>query len=231
MAEKGQYIYEYPRPSVTTDCVIFGYDGKTTRVLLVQRGGEPFKGQWAFPGGFLEMDENALDCARRELEEETGLKEAYVEQLHTFTDVNRDPRERVVTIAYYMLVKTDKVKGGDDAAKAQWFPVGDIPQLAFDHDRILRMATSRLKEQMHTEPVGFELLPETFTMSDLQNLYESVLEVHFDQRHFSSKILQLGILDEAGEVSSEISSKPAKIYRFNQDKYQQMKAKGFRLEF
>lgn len=231
MATKGTYTYCYPRPSVTTDCVIFGYDGKGTRVLLVQRGNEPYKGQWAFPGGFLEMDETAEDCARRELEEETGLKEAYVEQLHTFTDVNRDPRERVITIAYYMLVKTDKVKGGDDADKAQWFPVGDIPQLAFDHDRILRMAMSRLKEQMHTEPVGFELLPETFTMAELQNLYESVLEVHFDQRHFSSKILQLGILDEVGEDVTDVTSKAVKMYKFNQDKYEQMKAKGFRLEF
>lgn len=231
MAEKGKYIYEYPRPSVTTDCVIFGYDGKAARVLLVQRGGEPYKGQWAFPGGFLEMDETALDCARRELEEETGLKEVYVEQLHTFSDVNRDPRGRVVTIVYYMLVKTGEVKGCDDVVKARWFPVDDIPQLAFDHDRILRMAMSRLKEQIHTEPVGFELLPETFTMQDLQNLYESVLEVHFDTKHFSSKILQLGILDEAGEISSEVPSKPTKKYRFNQDKYEQMKSKGFRLEF
>ena len=231
MAEKGQYTYDYPRPSVTTDCVIFGYDGKSTRVLLIERGGEPYKGQWAFPGGFLEMDETALDCARRELEEETGLKEAYVQQLHTFSDINRDPRDRVVTIAYYMLVKTGNVKGGDDAMRAKWFPVNDIPQLAFDHDRILRMAISRLKEQMHTEPVGFELLPETFTMADLQNLYESVLEVHFDQRHFSSKLLQLGILDEAEENIADSTTKHTKTYRFNKDKYEQMKAKGFRLEF
>lgn len=231
MAEKGHYTYEYPRPSVTTDCVIFGYDGNTTRVLLVQRGGEPFKGQWAFPGGFLEMNESALDCAKRELEEETGLREAYVEQLHAFTDVDRDPRDRVITIAYYMLVRTENVTGGDDAAKAQWFPVGDIPHLAFDHDRILRMATSRLKEQMHTAPVGFGLLPETFTMKELQNLYESVLEVHFDPRHFSSKMMQLGILDETGDVAPGTTSRPSKTYRFNRDKYEQMKATGFRLEF
>lgn len=231
MTEKGEYTYEYPRPSVTTDCVIFGYDGKSTSVLLIERAGEPYKGQWAFPGGFLEMDETALDCARRELEEETGLKEAYVQQLHTFSDINRDPRDRVVTIAYYMLVKTGNVKGGDDAMRAKWFPVNDIPQLAFDHDRILRMAISRLREQMHTEPVGFELLPETFTMADLQNLYESVLEVHFDQRHFSSKILQLGILDEVGDNIADSTTKSTKTYRFNKDKYEQMKSKGFRLEF
>lgn len=231
MARKGTYTYEYPRPSVTTDCVIFGYDGKDLKVLLVERGVEPFKGKWAFPGGFLNLEEDALEGAKRELREETGLEQAYIEQFHTFTQVDRDPRGRVITIAYYALVKISDVKGGDDAAKAEWFSLKDVPPLAFDHDRILRMAVSRLRERIHFKPIGFELLPEEFTMPQLQNLYESILEVHFDRRNFASKMLRLGILEETGERPKDAArSVPAK-YRFNRLRYDEMKAKGFRLEF
>ena len=166
-----KFCYKYPHPSVTADCVIFGFDGVSIKVLLIQRGIEPFKGKWAFPGGFMKIDETAEECARRELEEETGLKNASVEQFHTFSDVNRDPRERVITVAHYALVRLSEVKGGDDAASAKWFELETIPSLAFDHDRILRMALSRLKERICFEPIGFELLPEVFTMTELQNLY------------------------------------------------------------
>ena len=147
-AVKGQYTYEYPRPSVTTDCVIFGYDGSEIKVLLIQRGIEPFKDQWAFPGGFLQMEETSMECAKRELKEETGLENAFLQQFHTFTDVDRDPRGRVITIAYFALVKISEVKGGDDASNAAWFSINQIPKLAFDHDMILRMAFSKLKERM-----------------------------------------------------------------------------------
>ena len=170
MTVKGTYTYDYPRPAVTTDCVIFGYDGKELKVLLIERGIEPFKGCWAFPGGFLNMDEDALAGARRELKEETGLEDAFIEQFHTNSEPGRDPRGRVRTIAHYALVKIQEVEGGDDAAQARWFPIGEVPPLAFDHDRILRMAMSRLKERIHFEPVGFELLPDVFTMPQLQNL-------------------------------------------------------------
>ena len=140
------------------------------------------------------MDEDALAGARRELKEETGLEDAFIEQFHTFSEPGRDPRGRVITIAHYALVKIQEVEGGDDAAQARWFPIGEVPPLAFDHDRILRMAMSRLKEKIHFEPVGFELLPDVFTMPQLQNLYEAILEVHFDRRNFASKMLKLGIL-------------------------------------
>ena len=231
MTVKGTYTYDYPRPAVTTDCVIFGYDGKELKVLLIERGIEPFKGCWAFPGGFIDMDEDALAGARRELKEETGLEDAFIEQFHTFSEPGRDPRGRVITIAHYALVKIQEVEGGDDAAQARWFPIEEIPPLAFDHDRILRMAMSRLKERIHFEPVGFELLPDVFTMPQLQNLYEAILEVHFDRRNFASKMLKLGILEDTGDRPAGASSRIPVSYRFNKEKYNELKAKGFRLEF
>ena len=187
---EGNYIYKYPHPAVTTDCAIFGYDPKEgLSVLLVKRGIEPFKDCWAFPGGFIKMDEDAETGARRELKEETGLDTTYVEQFGCFSDVHRDPRERVITIAFYALVRKSEVKGGDDASDAHWFPIDNVPALAFDHDRILRVALQTLKERIHFMPIGFELLPPVFTMPQLQELYESILEVKFDRRNFASKML------------------------------------------
>ena len=229
--EKGSYTYPFPRPSVTSDCVIFGYDGKDLKVLLVERGIPPFKGMWAFPGGYLQMAETALECAKRELKEETGLDESYMEQFETFSAVDRDPRGRVITIAHLALVRISDVQAGDDAAKAQWFPVGSVPQLAFDHDMILREAIKTLRQKIHFEPVGFELLPETFTMPQLQNLYESILDVRFDRRNFSSKMLHLGILEDTGDRPANAPSRIPATYRFNKDSYDQLKSKGFRLEF
>lgn len=228
---KGTYTYQYPHPAVTADCVIFGFDGVSIKMLLIQRGIEPFKGKWAFPGGFMKMDETAEECARRELEEETGLKNASVEQFYTFTDVNRDPRERVITVAHYALVRLSEVKGGDDAATARWFAMNEVPSLAFDHDRILRMAVNQLKERICFEPIGFELLPEIFTMTELQNLYEAILEVKFDRRNFYNKMLKLGLLTEVEKRPANTPSRVPVKYRFNAAKYAELKQKGFRLEF
>lgn len=229
--EELKYHYKYPHPSVTTDCVIFGFDGTKLNVLLIQRGIEPFKGRWAFPGGFIKMDETTLEGAKRELFEETGLKDAYIRQFHTFSAVDRDPRERVITVAYYALVRISEVKGGDDAAKAQWFSLEEIPSLAFDHDMILRQALNELRKQIHFEPIGFELLPEKFTMTQLQHLYEAILGVKFDRRNFSNKMLKLGILTELEEKLILVNKKVAFLYKFNAESYQLMKEKGFRLEF
>ncbi len=229
--EEGTYCYSYPRPSVTTDCVIFGYDGRDLKILLVERGIEPYKGMWAFPGGYLQMDETALECAKRELKEETGLDDAFMEQFKTFSEVDRDPRGRVITIAHLALVKIAEVHGGDDAARAQWFRVSDIPQLAFDHDMILREAMKALREKIHFEPIGFELLPEVFTMPQLQNLYESILDVHFDRRNFANKMQHLGILEATGDRPANASNRMPIQYRFNEAKYNELKSKGFRLEF
>lgn len=145
---KGTYTYEYPRPAVTADSVVFcnGSDGLS--VLLIERANEPFKGCWAFPGGFMEMEEDAEDCAKRELKEETGLEIRTMRQLGAFTDVNRDPRGRTVSIAYYAVVEKSEVVGADDAIQARWFPIDSIPPLAFDHDKILRMALEEIKKGM-----------------------------------------------------------------------------------
>ena len=226
-----KYCYLYPHPSVTTDCVIFGFDGSELNVLLVKRGVEPYKGRWAFPGGFLKMDENAETGARRELKEETGLYTAYMKQFHAFTEPGRDPRERVITIAYYALVKMTEVKGGDDAEEAQWFPIGDVPSLAFDHDRILRTAQRELRKQIHFEPIGFELLAEKFTIRDLQNLYEAILDVKFDRRNFYNKMKKLELLVQLNETVRQSAKKDALLFSFNASKYAELKQKGFRLEF
>ncbi len=229
--EELMYKYKYPHPSVTTDCVIFGFDGNGLKVLLVERGIEPYKGKWAFPGGFLRITESAEQGALRELREETGLTGAYIKQFHTFSEPDRDPRERVITIAYYALVRMQDVNGGDDAARAQWWAMGDVPSLAFDHDMILRLALQELRRQIHFEPIGFELLPEKFTMSALQQLYEAILDVKFDRRNFYKKMLHLGLLTQLDETDNEPGKRNAFLYSFNRSCYEEMKRKGFRLEF
>ncbi len=226
-----KYCYKYPHPAVTTDCVIFGFDGNGLQVLLIERGIEPFKRKWAFPGGFLNMTETAQEGALRELKEETGLENAYIEQFNTYSDTDRDPRERVITIAHYALVRIQEVKGGDDAAKAQWFPIDEVPQLAFDHDRILRDAMKKLRERIHFEPIGFELLPEKFTMKDLQVLYESILDVKFDRRNFAKKMLHYELLIQLDETTRPTAKRDALLYSFNKGNYELFKKKGFQLEF
>lgn len=229
--EDNKYCYKYPHPAVTTDCVIFGFDGSELQVLLIERGIEPFKGKWAFPGGFLNMDESAQEGALRELKEETGLENAYIEQFNTYSDPGRDPRERVITIAHYALVRIQEVKGGDDAAKAQWFPIDEVPQLAFDHDKILRDAMRKLRERIHFEPIGFELLPEKFTMRDLQILYESILGVKFDRRNFAKKMMHYELLNQLDETVRPTAKRDALLYSFNKENYEIFKKKGFQLEF
>ena len=197
------YQYRYEHMGVTTDCVIFTYEDWQLKVLLVRRGGEPFKGQWALPGGFLKMNETAEQGARRELWEETALIPTAIGQLGVFSDPDRDPRERVITIAWYALVKPHEVIGGDDAAEAAWFPVDNLPPLAFDHRKIFETAMEQLRRDIHFQPVGFDLLDETFTIPDLQRLYEAILGVKFDRRNFQRKILASGILDNVSEREPE----------------------------
>lgn len=226
-----KYCYEYPHPAVTTDCVIFGFDGSRLNVLFIRRGNEPYFGAWAFPGGFVKIDESAETGARRELMEETSLSTAYLEQFHTYSDPDRDSRERVITIAYMALVKLSEVKGGDDAREARWFPIDEVPHLAFDHDLILRDALAHLRERIHFHPIGYELLPEKFTIKQLQSLYEAVLGIHFDRRNFAKKMLHLEILTQLDETVWPTPKREAFLYRFNLDKYNELKRRGFRLEF
>lgn len=229
--EELKYCYKYPHPAVTTDSVIFGFDGTKLKVLLIERGQEPHKARWAFPGGFVRMDESCEEGALRELQEETNMSCSYMEQFRTYSNPNRDPRERVITVAYLALVKTQEVQAGDDASKAQWFDINEVPQLAFDHDVILSDALKHLRERIHFQPIGFELLPEKFTMRQLQNLYESILDVHFDRGNFSKKMLHFNILTPLDETVRPTPKREARLYRFNKESYDDLKQKGFRLEF
>ena len=202
------YQYKYEHPAVTTDCVIFTYEDWKLKVLLVRRGGEPYKGEWALPGGFLRGDETAQEGALRELREETGLTASAIGELGVFSDPKRDPRERVITIAFYALVKPSEVEGGDDADEADWYSIDALPELAFDHADIINAAMERLRRDIHFEPVGFDLLDDEFTIPDLQRLYEIILGVKFDRRNFQRKIMASGILEEAEADEEEILREP-----------------------
>ena len=223
--EVGSYCYRYPRPSVTTDCVLFGYEAEKIKVLLIQRGNEPFKGCWAFPGGFLNMDESAEEGALRELQEETGLQDVEVYQFHTFSDPSRDPRGRVVTIAYYSLVPIQKATAGDDAAAAQWFALDELPPLAFDHDQLLSLALQALRQRIAQEPFGKELLPETFTSKELQQLYEQILGKKLEAVSFYNKMRRSEWIEQVTEVGGR--TRPYR-FRFNPERYDALRTKGFK---
>jgi 8-oxo-dGTP diphosphatase len=226
------HTYAYPRPALTVDCVIFGFDEGELKVALVQRDLPPFKGKWALPGGFVHLDETLEDAARRELAEETGLSDIYLEQLYTFGTLGRDPRERVVTVAYYALVALGRhtLRASTDAANAAWFALSDLPTLAFDHARILDMAVARLKSKVRYQPIGFELLPEKFTLTQLQHLYEAILDRPLDKRNFRKKILAMGLLAETDEIEQDVSHRAARLYRFDEARYRRLVKKGFGFE-
>jgi 8-oxo-dGTP diphosphatase len=228
------HTYEYPRAALTVDCVVFGFDEGEgeLKLLLIQRALEPFKGRWALPGGFVRVDETVDDAARRELVEETGLKNVFLEQLYTFGAVNRDPRERVVSVAYYALVKLSdhRARAATDAANAEWFLVSKVPALAFDHAHILATALARLMGKVRYEPIGFELLPPKFTLSQLQHLYEAVLETDLDKRNFRKKVLGFGLLVPLKQTQMIGRHRPAQLFGFDADKYEMLKKKGFNFE-
>lgn len=226
------YTYEYPRPALTVDCVVFGMDEEDLKVLLIKRGQEPFAGKWALPGGFVRMEESLDAAARRELEEESGIRPSHLEQLYTFGEPGRDPRGRVVTVAYFALVKlTDhRVQASTDASEAAWFSVWDTPKLAFDHAEVLGTALQRLKGKVRYQPIGFELLPPKFTLTQLQRLYEIILERQLDKRNFRKKILSMDLLEELDEVEQDVSHRAARLYRFDHKKYKQLEKAGFNFE-
>jgi len=226
------YTYEYPRPALTVDCVVFGLDEDELEVMLVRRGLEPFAGRWALPGGFVHIDETLEEAARRELEEETGLRKVYLEQLFTFGALDRDPRERVVTVAYYALVKLSdhKVRAATDATDAAWFSLGDLPDLAFDHAHILEVALERLKGKVRYQPIGFELLPKKFTLTQLQRMYEIILDRPLDKRNFRKKILGMDLLIELDEVQKDVAHRAARLYKFDDRHYRKLVKQGFSFE-
>ena len=226
------YTYQYPRAALTVDCVVFGFDEGELKVLLIQRALEPFKGKWALPGGFVRVDETVDDAARRELTEEAGLKDVFLEQLYTFGELGRDPRERVVSVAHYALVKLSdhRAKAVTDAANAEWFLISKVPKLAFDHADILGVALARLKSKVRYQPIGFELLPPKFTLSELQHVYEAVLATDLDKRNFRKKVLGFSLLVPLKETRMAGRHRPAQLFRFDADKYEKLKKRGFHFE-
>jgi len=225
--------YKYARPALTVDCIVFGLDADLElKVMLIKRNIQPFQGQWAIPGGFVRMDETLEAAALRELQEETGIENVFLEQLYTFGDLARDPRDRTVTVAYYALINLveQKIKASTDARAADWFALSGIPQLAFDHDKILQTAIARLRGKIRYEPVGFELLPKNFTLTQLQRLYETVLDRQLDKRNFRKKILSMDLLIDTGEIQHNVSHRAAKLYQFDENKYLQLKQNGFNFE-
>jgi len=214
----GKYSYDYPRPSVTVDIILFTFYENDLKVLLIQRNHDPFADKWALPGGFVDMDEDLEDAALRELAEETNVTDVYLEQLYTFGEPDRDPRTRVITVSYFALLSVDQVakqqiRGASDANDARWWSMYDLPELAFDHDRILHYALQRLRWKLEWTALGFLLLPEEFTLSELQKVYETVLNEPLDKRNFRRKILATDVLEETGNIR-EGDHRPAKLYRF-----------------
>lgn len=207
----------YERPSVTVDVVILTVRERRLDVLLVRRRHWPFEGMWAIPGGFVDPNESLEDSARRELSEETGVSDVYLEQLYTFGDPGRDPRTRVITVVYYALLRTDQLhlRAGDDAADARWFPAYGHPALAFDHDQILDYTRQRLRSKLEYTTIGFQLLAPSFTLSELQEVYEAILNRPLDKRNFRKKVLTTGILEQIPETRKAGQHRPAALYRFN----------------
>ncbi len=227
------YTYVYPRPALTVDCVVFGLEKDAAlKVLLICRKLDPYKGAWSLPGGFVQISESVDAAAARELKEETGVDGVFLEQLYTFGEPGRDPRERVVSVSYYALVNLQEypLQAATDAADAQWFDLSATPEMGFDHDQILERAIARLKAKIRYEPIGFELLPATFTLSQLQQLYEQVLERSLDKRNFRSKLLKMDLLIDTGKKETGVAHRAAKLYRFDAKKYQSLKKKGFSFE-
>lgn len=224
---------EFARIDISVDAVVFGYKpNEGISVLLIKRKREPYKGVWALPGGFVEGNESLENAVARELKEETGIEVNYLEQLYTFGEPKRDPRKRIISVAYYALVKPDiyEVHAADDAEGADWFNIENLPKLAFDHTEILSMALFRLRNKISYEPVGFELLEKQFPFSELHKLYETLYGKEIDRRNFKKKFMSLGILKELKEKVSVGKGRPGTLYQFDKDKYFQLKKKGMIFE-
>ena len=228
------HTYEYERPGLTVDCVIFGLDldEDSLKVMLIERDLEPFAGQWAIPGGFVRHGESLEQAALRELEEETGIAGVFLEQLYTFGEPGRDPRGWVVSVAYYALVSPDShtVAAATDARRAEWFAVERLPPLAFDHAEILRVALARLRGKLTYAPIGFELLPRKFTIKQLQKLYEIVLGRPLDNRNFRKKLFGMDVLRELPEMQRGVPHRAARLYQFDERKYRQLVKRGLSFE-
>ena len=226
------YLDGFFKSAFTVDNVIFGFDEGDLKVLLIKRGEDPYMGAWALPGYFVYQDEELDGAANRVLEELTGLKDVYLEQVKTFGAVDRHPLGRVITVAYYSLVKLNayQLSASSIAKKAKWFSISQVKDLPFDHAEILEACFNRLKRRVRTKPVGFELLPRKFTLTELQHLYEAILETELDKRNFRKKILAMKLLVDLNESQEGVAHRPAKLYQFDQEKYDTLYLEGFNFE-
>ena len=217
---------------MSIDCVVFGFDGTDLKVLLIERGEDPFKGKWALPGDLLHPEKDLNDSVNKVLKDLTGLSDLFFEQVETFGEVKRHPLGRVITTSYYTLVKISdyQLNPSSFASEAKWFKVKKVKELAFDHNKILKSCFSRLQKSVRTKPIGFELLPPHFTLTELQSVYEAILGVELDIRNFRKKILQMKFLRETGNVQENVSHRPAKLYEFDESKYNLLKSSGFNFE-
>ncbi len=215
LSKQMAYTYDYPHPAVTVDIVIFTIDDDDLKVLLIQRGIEPYEGMWALPGGFVAIDESLRRAAWRELKEETGVHAAFLEQLGAFGHPDRDPRERVITVAYYALIPADRLelKASTDAREARLFSMSDLPELVFDHAKILRRAHEKVQAKIDEPIIALQLVPEAFTLSDLQRVHERILGTPLDKRNFRKKVMALDLLTPTGEQRRDGPHRPAKLYR------------------
>lgn len=220
---------------IAVDAIVFGYSkNEGVSVLLIKRKYDPFKDSWAIPGGFVLQYESLEEAVKRELWEETGIKVNYLEQLYSFGEPNRDPRQRIISIAYFALVKSSQfqqLKASTDAEEAQWFSINKLPKLAFDHRQILQMAIERVRAKIRYQPIGFELLDKKFPFADLEKLYAALLDRNIDRRNFTKKILSLDLLEDTGELAALAGAgRPSKIYQFNKKRYQQLLKEGMHFE-
>ena len=208
------YAYQHPHPAVTTDIVIFTIRQQQLELLLMRRADEPCKDCWALPGGFVNIDEDLEHCALRELEEETGVTGVYLEQLYTFGTPGRDPRERVISIAYYALVPPDRmnIRAASDAREVAWFEVRQLPPLAFDHKAIVEKAHQRLAAKLNYSTIALQFMPKKFTLSELQQVYESILGAQLDKRNFRKRVAALGCVKETGEYRRDGNHRPARLF-------------------
>jgi 8-oxo-dGTP diphosphatase len=209
-------LTDYKQPSVTTDVIIFAIRNSELSVLLIKRGIEPFKGTWTIPGGFVDIADSIEDTARKKLKEKTGVEAEYLEQLYTFGDVKRDPRGRVISVAYFALInpKDTKLSTSPEADEVKWFTIKSLPKLSFDHKKILDYAIQRLQWKFEYTTIAFSLLPKKFSLTQLQKIYETVFDKKFDKRNFRKKILSLDIIKETKELQEGVSFRPAQLYQF-----------------
>ncbi len=217
------------KSAFSVDNVIFGFDEGDLKVLLIQRGQQPYQGKMALPGDLVYPNEDLDAAAQRVLEQLTGLRGVYLEQVRAFGDVDRHPLGRVITIAYYSLVKVSAyhIEAASWAKNAVWTPVAEVGKLAFDHNQILDSCLQRLKKRVRHAPVGFELLPEKFTLTELQHLYEAILDIELDKRNFRKKILSMDLLHDLGESQEKVAHRPARLYQFDRGRYQKFISEGF----